>query len=66
MKKGVITIYKYYSQARRLCKWIPIVKPTSEFIIDRSDLTKRIEAELKTLDKKRFRVCFKASSRTNI
>jgi hypothetical protein len=44
-----ITIYKYYSQALRLAKWIPIAKPQVEFVISISDLTLRIVAELKAL-----------------
>ena len=46
-----ITVNKYRSQALRLQKWIPIAKPTPEFVINISDLTPRILAELKTLDK---------------
>ena len=46
-----ITVNKYGSQALRLRKWIPIAKPTPEFVINISDLTPRILAELKTLDK---------------
>ena len=44
-----ISIYKYYSQALRLKKWIPIAKAPVEFIINVSDLTTRILAELKAL-----------------
>ena len=46
-----ITVHKYYNQALRLQKWIPIAKPTPEFVISISDLTPRILAELKALDK---------------
>ena len=46
-----VTVHKYYNQALRLLKWIPIAKPTPEFVINISDLTPRILAELKTLDK---------------
>ena len=46
-----VTVLKYYSQALRLRKWIPIAKPTPEFIVNISDLTVRIAAELKALDK---------------
>ena len=45
------TINKYHNQALRLRKWIPITKPAPEFVINISDLTPRILAELKTLDK---------------
>jgi hypothetical protein len=44
-----ISIYKYYSQALRLKKWIPIAKAPVEFVINASDLTVRILAELKVL-----------------
>jgi hypothetical protein len=46
-----ITIYKYYHQALRMWKWIPISKPKAKFIINISDLTPRIYCELKSLDK---------------
>jgi hypothetical protein len=45
-----ITIHKYYSQALALRKWIPIAKPVPEFVINMSDLTAKIIADLKTLD----------------
>jgi hypothetical protein len=44
-----ISIYKYYNQALRLKKWIPIAKPPVEFVINASDLTIRMLAELKAL-----------------
>lgn len=44
-----VSIYKYYSQALRLKKWIPITKPPVEFVINRSDLSERMLAELKAL-----------------
>src|SRR5688572_6275494 len=46
-----ITIYKYYHQALRMWKWIPISKPKAKFIINISDLTPRIYCEVKSLDK---------------
>jgi hypothetical protein len=48
-----INVYKYYSQAFRLRRWIPIAKPAHEFTVNMSDLTPtpRIMAELKALDK---------------
>jgi hypothetical protein len=47
-----ITICKYYSQAFRLRRWIPIAKPAPEYIVNMSDLIPtRIIAELKALDK---------------
>ena len=45
-----ISIYKYYNQALRLKKWIPMAKPPVEFVINALDLSERILAELKTLD----------------
>jgi hypothetical protein len=47
----IIHFRKYYHQARMLMKRIPIAKPTPEFIVNISDLTVRIIAELKALDK---------------
>jgi hypothetical protein len=47
-----VTVYKYYSQAFQLLKWIPIAKPTPDFIVNVFDLNTRIIAELKALDKK--------------
>ncbi|MGA9845177.1 MAG: hypothetical protein WBQ25_22975 [Nitrososphaeraceae archaeon] len=44
-----VKVYKYYNQALRLAKWIPITKPAIEFVINTSDLTVRILAELKAL-----------------
>ena len=44
-----ISIYKYYSQALYLKKSIPITKPPVEFVINTSDMTVRMFAELKAL-----------------
>ena len=44
-----VSIYKYYNQALRMWKWIPISKPKAKFIINISDLTPRIYCELKNL-----------------
>jgi len=44
-----IRIYKYYSQALRLWKFIPIAKPQVEYVINASDLTVRMLAELRAL-----------------
>jgi hypothetical protein len=51
--KGV-SVHKYYSQALRLRKWIPIAKPVPEFIVNMSDLTTRIISELKTADDSQY------------
>jgi hypothetical protein len=45
-----ITVYKYYQQALSLRKWIPIARPAPEFVVNISDLSARIVAELKILD----------------
>jgi|RhiMetdeSRZDD1v2_1073273.scaffolds.fasta_scaffold958657_1 hypothetical protein len=45
-----ITIYKYYHQALRMWKWIPISKPKAKFIVNISDLTPIIYCELKSLE----------------
>lgn len=44
-----IRIYKYYNQALRLWKFIPIAKPQVEYVINVSDLTVRMLAELMAL-----------------
>jgi hypothetical protein len=44
---GRVTYYrKYYHQALKLFKWIPIAKPSPEFVINVSDLPPRIIQEL--------------------
>lgn len=45
-----IVVYKYYSQALALRKWIPISKPAPKFIINLSDLSTRVVAELKCIE----------------
>ena len=45
-----VSIYKYYNQALRMWKWIPISKPKAKFVVKISDLTPRIYCELKNLD----------------
>jgi hypothetical protein len=47
----IITVCKYYNQAFRLHRWIPIEKPTPQFIVNISDLELRTVAELRVLDK---------------
>lgn len=44
-----ISIHKYYSQALRLRKFIPIAKPQVDYVINASDLTVRMLAELMAL-----------------
>jgi hypothetical protein len=54
-----VTIHKYYNQALRLRKWIPIAKPTPEFVIYISDLTPRIMVELGALEKYNYNYVMK-------
>jgi hypothetical protein len=44
------TVYKYYNQALALRKWIPIARPPPAFVVNISDLSARIFAELKILE----------------
>lgn len=46
-----VTIYKYYNQAFRLRRWIPVARPAPEFIVNMSDLATKIVAGLRALDK---------------
>lgn len=45
-----IIIHKYYNQALAFRKWIPITRPVPAFVVNISDLSARIVAELKILD----------------
>jgi hypothetical protein len=46
-KDGTVISYrKYYHQALKLFKWIPIAKPSPEFVINVSDLPPKIIQEL--------------------
>lgn len=51
-----ITVYKYYNQALRLRKYIPLIPPNTpeakqvEFIVNLSDLSSRLVKELQALD----------------
>ena len=56
-----VSIYKYYNQALRMWKWIPISKPKAKFIVNKSDLTSRIYCELKNLDKHTAKYVLKES-----
>jgi hypothetical protein len=46
-----VNVYKYYCQAFRVLRWIPIAKPPPKFVVNISDVEARIIAELKALDK---------------
>lgn len=58
-----VSIYKYYNQALRMWKWIPISKPKAIFVINISDLTPRIYCELKNLDRYAAQYVLKESVR---
>jgi hypothetical protein len=45
-----VTIRKYYNQALRLWKWIPISRPPLKFLINTSDLNSKLLIELQLLD----------------
>jgi hypothetical protein len=44
-----IPVRKYYSQARRLMKWIPIARPAPEFVINISDLSLKVRKEIESI-----------------
>ena len=44
-----IPVKKYYRQARELMKWIPIARPSPEFIINICDLTPRVRKEIQSI-----------------
>jgi hypothetical protein len=46
-----VTICKYYNQAFRLRRWIPVARPAPEFMVNMSDLATKIVAELRAFDK---------------
>lgn len=48
-KYVVVTDYKYYQQALKLRRWIPIARPPPEFVVNLSDLSSRVIVELKVL-----------------
>jgi len=45
-----IHVRKYYTQARKLYKWIPIAKPSPAFVVYISDLTPEINNEIVAID----------------
>lgn len=45
-----IIVHKYYDLACALLKWIPIARPPHAFVVDSSDLSTRVVAELKVLN----------------
>jgi DNA-directed RNA polymerase subunit F len=44
-----IPVRKYYRQARELMKWIPIARPSPEFIINICDLTPKVRKEIESI-----------------
>jgi hypothetical protein len=46
-----VTINKYFTEARRIWKWIPIARPPPVFVIKMSDLSARVFLELNSLNK---------------
>jgi hypothetical protein len=44
-----VPVKKYYSQARRLMKWIPIARPAPEFVINISNLTPKTKSEIASI-----------------
>jgi hypothetical protein len=44
-----ITVYKYYNEALRLRNWIVLSRPAPEFVVNLSDLSTRVIAELQVL-----------------
>jgi hypothetical protein len=59
-KGQTVHFRKYYRQARELMKWIPITRPSPEFVINISDLTPRLIKELtqKITDEKNTRIIY--------
>jgi hypothetical protein len=45
-----IIVHQYYRQALALHKWIPIARPAPAFVVNISDLSTRLVAELKISD----------------
>ena len=44
-----IPVKKYYRQARELMKWIPIARPSPEFVINIGDLTRKVTREIESI-----------------
>jgi hypothetical protein len=45
-----ITVHKYYNEAFRIFRYLPLAKPAPPFVVDLSDLSTRVVAELQVLD----------------
>jgi hypothetical protein len=59
-----LIVRKYYRQARELMKWIPIAKPSPEFVINASDLSPKVieELEVRISDPSTFRYILKQAA----
>ena len=44
-----IPVRKYYRQARELMKWIPIARPSPEFVVYIGDLTPKVRKEIESI-----------------
>ncbi len=44
-----IPVKKYYRQARELMKWIPIARPSPEFVINIRDLTPKVRKQIESI-----------------
>jgi hypothetical protein len=44
-----IPVRKYYRQARELMRWIPVAKPSPEFVINICDLTPQVIKEIESI-----------------
>lgn len=45
-----ITVHKYYNEALRLRNWLIFSRPAPDFVVNLSDLSTRVVAELKVLE----------------
>lgn len=47
---SVLTVKKYYRQAKELMRWIPFLQlPSNEFVINISDLTPKLKKEIESM-----------------
>jgi hypothetical protein len=45
-EENILTVHKYYRQAKELMKWVPIARPVPEFVINASDISPKVIEEL--------------------
>jgi hypothetical protein len=48
LETKMLTVHKYYQQAKDLAKWIPIARPIPEFVINAKDLSPEVIEELES------------------